>query len=160
GFRDALRGWGGARSKEPAPDVVGHRPEPFVADALAVDAGHVGRLVPHDVVDGRLILHLVAHRPEGVAEGVKPPPPSAAPAHNTAQPAHFLRDGIVAGILGPWLTVLRHKDEAGAFFLPYRVTVAEGLSDGIDCLRPQVTAAGDARLGAGVVDPAPIEVQG
>ena len=48
--------------------------QPLVADALAVDAGHVavGRCVPHDVVHGDLIAAFAADRLKGVSQGVEP----------------------------------------------------------------------------------------
>src|SRR5690349_18801676 len=42
----------GRPSEQPGADVIGHGPEPFVGDALAVNAGHVRYLVAHDVVGG------------------------------------------------------------------------------------------------------------
>ena len=57
--------------EQPIMDMARDGPQPLVADRLAVDAGHVRALMPHDVVGGGLVLRLVGHGAEGVSQGVE-----------------------------------------------------------------------------------------
>src|SRR5262249_52317954 len=56
------------RREQPRVNVVGDGLQARVANRLAVHRGHVGYFMTHNVVDGGLVLGLVGHRAEGVAE--------------------------------------------------------------------------------------------
>ncbi len=60
-------------TKQPGVNVVGDGPQPFVADSLAVDAGHMRDFVAHDVIDRGLVARFIGYGSKCVAKGVEVP---------------------------------------------------------------------------------------
>src|SRR5262245_14322816 len=58
-------------SEQPSANVVCHGSQPLILDVLPVDAGHIWAFVPHDVVDGRLVLGAIGNRPMRVPQRVE-----------------------------------------------------------------------------------------
>src|SRR5262245_35650102 len=83
----------------PGANMVAHGPQSLVADTLPVHRGHVGYLVAHNEVSGRLVAGLVGDGAEGVAEGVEVA--MAVDAESTHEPRHLLSDRVVRGVLVP-----------------------------------------------------------
>ena len=57
-------------------DMIGHCPQPLVADSLTVDARHVvrGRGMTHDVIDRHLVTALAPNRFKAMGQGINPNP--------------------------------------------------------------------------------------
>src|SRR5262245_30009274 len=87
--------------EEPRAYVVRYGLQPRVADALAVGAAHVRRLVPHDAVAGHGVFRLVGHRSEDMTDRVKPQALAAVNVQLLEQLAEFQRHRGVAGVARP-----------------------------------------------------------
>ena len=148
--------------EQPLPHVVRHRLQPLIADLLPVDAGHVRAFVAHDVVDGRLVLRLVGHGAEDVAQRVEAQPFATVDVELRSSLAISLVTGLSRGRpshqLPPYLVTKTSSASAPA---PSASAAWPGPRvSAFDRFRPQRTAAVDAGLRPRVVHPAAVQVQG
>src|SRR4051794_28494259 len=112
-YTRSCRGCNVGSGPEPGPDVIRDGPEPGISDPLAVEAGHRRRLVSHDVIDGRLVFHLVGHGAEGVPERVEPEPLPPVDVQPPQELGGFLADRARRGVLRPALAVLGDEHQRG-----------------------------------------------
>jgi hypothetical protein len=119
----------------------------LIADALAVDHGHMRTFIPHDEVTSRLILRFIGHGPKDVTKGAKS---NSGPAVNLQPPpqlAGFLSKRVVGCQLRPWRAVLGDENKTGMFGILGRRPVSYCFANRLDGFRPQDTTASDPVFG-------------
>src|SRR5262249_40427380 len=134
-------------SEQPVVNVVRDGLQTRVADRLAVDAGHMGYLMTHNVVGGGLVLRLVGHRAEGMPERVEAESLAAVGAELVEQLRELVCDRTVSNrafVRVPRRAVLRDEDQPSVDRVFWFGSPGDGRSQGGHRFSPERTAARNA----------------
>ena len=97
--------------------MIDHSAQAFIADGFPVNSTHVRDFMPHDEIDGGLILGFVGHGAEGMSQRVEAESFPAFDVELLQELCNFLCQGAVGNVLRPGQPTLCQEHKARMFHL-------------------------------------------